>query len=205
MAAQKRKRSRKARAGRRAGPSAAGGPPDSRPAPTPDGPGGRVRPEVGPHAAATSSRRAQREARVAAASRASAQASRSLGTYGERPASIFAPLPVSEIAILAGIVAVVIGFLNRGGPALEVGVIVAGLGVVEFTARDHFSGYRSHTTLLAAVPAVIVEVLFVVLAGVPQQRFLLFAPVIPVFALSFWGLRRAFAIARHARVTRPSA
>jgi hypothetical protein len=205
MASQKRKRSRKARAAQSAAPPGPAVPLASAPVAGPTRPGGKVRPEVGPRAAGHGSRRAQREARIAAAARTSAQASRSLGTYGERPASIFAPLPVSELAILAGIVAVVIGFLNRRGPALEVGVIVAGLGVVEFTAREHFSGYRSHSTLLAAVPAVIAEVLFVAFLGVPQVRILLFAPVLPVFGLSFWLLRRAFAVARHARVTRPSA
>ena len=38
--------------------------------------------------------------------------------------------------------------------ALAVGVVVCTLGVLEVTAREHFSGYRSHATLLAAIPAV---------------------------------------------------
>ena len=37
--------------------------------------------------------------------------------------------------------------------ALAVGALVCGLGVTEVTAREHFSGFRSHSALLAAFPA----------------------------------------------------
>lgn len=153
--------------------------------------------------AVASQRRQQRAVREQQQRQASAAAERTLGTYGERPASLFGPVPVSEIAILAGIVALVVGVATGGGPAVIVGGIVCGLGVLEVTAREHFTGYRSHATLLAAVPAVVVEVLLAVYVGVPRERVLLLLPVVPVFALGFWLLRRSFRIARHARVTRP--
>jgi hypothetical protein len=132
-------------------------------------------------------------------------AGRTLGTYGERPRSVFDPIPVAEIAILAGVIAVVVGLLEGGGPAIAVGGIVCGLGVLEFTAREHFSGYRSHATLLAAFPAIVVELVLATYVGVPTKRTLLLAPVLPIFAFSFWLLRRAFAKARYARVARPPA
>ena len=54
--------------------------------------------------------------------------------------------------MLIGVIALVIGFLNGGGPVVIVGLVIIGLGVLEVTAREHFTGYRSHSTLLAAIP-----------------------------------------------------
>ncbi len=127
---------------------------------------------------------------------------RRLGREGERPEGPFGALPVSEVAILLGIIGAVIGFLNGGGPALVVGLVVCGLGVFELTAREHFSGYRSHTALLAGIPAVAIEAGLVALVGEPQQRSLLLLVVVPVFAVLFWLLRRRFMAARQARVAR---
>lgn len=127
---------------------------------------------------------------------------RQLGREGERPESPFAGLPVSELAIFAGLVAAVIGFINGGGPALVVGLIICALGVVEVTAREHFSGYRSHAALLAAIPAVTLEAGLVLAFGDPNQRGLLLVPVVPVFGILFWLLRGRFLIARQRRVAR---
>jgi hypothetical protein len=96
----------------------------------------------------------------------------------------------------------IFGLIQHGGPALIVGVIACTLGVIEVTAREHFSGYRSHSTLLAAVPAVGAEVAVVALGGAPRQRLLLLLVVIPVYAVVFWLLRKRFRIARQARVAR---
>jgi hypothetical protein len=212
-----RRRSRKARAARRtaiapqpgASASGAGGGSDAA-APAPSAARGRAQPKVAPQVSpkarpAAATRRQQREERERQAARDAALADRRLGTYGERPKSIFDPIPVSEIAILLGLIAVIIGLINQGGPTLIVGAVVCGLGVLEFTAREHFSGYRSHATLLAAFPAVIVEVLLAKFVGVPTRRILLLAPIVPVFGFSFWLLHRAFQSARHARVARPPA
>src|SRR6202007_2212062 len=94
--------------------------------------------------AVPSTRRDQRVARERQHSRADAQADRTLGTVGERPPGIFGGVPVSEFAIFAGLVLLVVGALDHGSSALEVGIIVMALGVVEVTAREHFSGFRSH-------------------------------------------------------------
>ncbi len=109
---------------------------------------------------------------------------------------------MSEIAIFAGAVGFVVGILSGGRPALIVGAIVCGLAVLEVTAREHFSGYRSHSLLLAAYPTVALETALVVVVGVPSQRILLLVAIIPVFALLFWLLRRRFLVARQARVAR---
>lgn len=110
---------------------------------------------------------------------------------------------MSELGILIGMIGLVIGFFRGGGPALIVGIVILGLSVLEFTAREHLSGYRSHTTLLAALPAAALAGVIAVLFGVPHQRALLIVFVVPVFAVLFWWLRRKFATARQARVARP--
>jgi hypothetical protein len=71
------------------------------------------------------------------------------------------------------------------------------------TAREHFTGFRSHATILSAIPAVGLEVLLAQIFGSgPSKRAVLLLPVIPVFALCFWLLRKRFAIARQRRVVR---
>lgn len=127
-------------------------------------------------------------------------------TYGEPPQSPFGGLPISEIAIFAGAVGVVVGLASHGGPALLVGVVVCTLGVVEVTAREHFAGYRSHATLLAAVPPVAIVAASVALLGSPADRTtreLFLVAVVPVFAVLFWLLRKRFRTACQARLIRP--
>jgi hypothetical protein len=127
-----------------------------------------------------------------------------LGAYGERPRSPFGGLPVAEIAIFVGAVVLVVGVINHGGVALIGGVVICLFGVLEVTTREHFSGYRSHTVLLAAIPAVAVEFLIALTVGPPAVRALLLVPVAAVFATCAWFLRRRFLIARQARIARPA-
>jgi hypothetical protein len=128
---------------------------------------------------------------------------RMLGTVGERPPSPFGGLPVSEIAIFAGLVSAIIGFTEGGAnPALLVGVAVLAIGVIEVTAREHFSGFRSHTTLLAGIPAIGVGVAVIAIVGSKTTRQLLLFLVILVFAGLFYAFRRAFMVARQRRVAR---
>jgi hypothetical protein len=124
------------------------------------------------------------------------------GPYGERPPSPFGGVPVSEIAIFAGGVGFVIGFITGRPAALVVGAIVCALGVLEVTAREHFSGYRSHSMLLAAFPTVAVETAVVLLFGEPSDRILLLPLIVPVFGGLFWWLRKRFLVARQARIAR---
>lgn len=153
--------------------------------------------------AVPSQRREQRAEREITVAREQRRRESAIGTtYGERPPSPFGGLPVSEIAIFAGVVGVIVGLVQGGGPALIAGLIVCALGVIEVTAREHFSGYRSHTTLLAAIPTVALEVALASSVGQPRRRGLLLL-VVPVFGLLFWLLRKRFQAARQARVARP--
>ena len=142
------------------------------------------------------------------------RANRRLGTEGERPPGPFGEVPVSEIAILAGLVGVVVGFFQAGGlhlqpgdalghPALAVGLVVLGAGVTELTAREHFSGFRPHASLLAAIPSVILGVAILAVFGAHPGRVLVPVLVLPLYGALFWLLRRRFRRARQARVRRP--
>ena len=164
----------------------------------------RRKPDAAPRAV-VSTRRDERAERRIQATRDVRRSERHLGREGERPEGLFGPLPVSELAILIGAIALVVGFLNGGGPVVIVGIVICALGVIEVTAREHFSGFRSHSTLLAAAPAVALEAVIVGVFGEPRQRALLLVFVAPVFLVLFWALRRKFAAARQARVARPVA
>jgi hypothetical protein len=132
--------------------------------------------------------------------------------YGERPPSAFGGLPVSELAIFAGLVGTAVGFFAGNPSALVVGIVVCLLGVVEVTAREHFSGYRSHASLLAGVPAVAVGIGLVAIIGHGSVRRGLeganrsaLLVIVPIFAVLFWALRKRFRTARQARIVRPPA
>ena len=127
------------------------------------------------------------------------------GVYGDRPPSPFGGVPVSEVAIFAGAVGVVVGLASTASTPLIVGIVVCALGVIEVTAREHFSGYRSHASLLAGIPAVAVGVAMIAAWGSTLARATLLVVVAPVFGLLFWLLRKRFQSARQARIARPPA
>lgn len=159
---------------------------------------------------------AQPSARPGARPRPERQDQSSLGVvltgkvYGDRPESPFGGFPFSEIAIFAGIIGVLVGVIAAAPAALAVGVVVCALGVVEVTAREHFSGYRSHATLLAAIPSIAIGIGIVAIIGDGSVRRGLSGPnraallvIVPVFAVLFWLLGKRFRAARQARVVRP--
>jgi hypothetical protein len=152
--------------------------------------------------AVASKRREARADRLAAADGARRRSGRMLGAEGERPSGLFGPIPVSEFAILAGMVAAVYGYLTSRPPALIAGLVICALGTMEVVGREHFTGYRPHTALLAAIPAIAVELGVVVLFGDPSQRGLLLLAIVPVYVICFLALRRQFAFARRARVAK---
>ena len=60
--------------------------------------------------------------------------------------------------MLAGIVLLVLGLISydtdRGKAMLVTGMVFGSIGGLDTALREHFSGYRSHTVILAGVPAV---------------------------------------------------
>jgi hypothetical protein len=163
----------------------------------------RKRRQTGAVPRAVPAQRSERRTQREVTARENRQSKSRLDAHGERPPNPFGGVPVSEIAILAGIVAAVYGYFQGGGLALIVGIILCGLGVMEFTVREHFAGFRSHCTLLAAIPTVIAEFILVqVLPASVLPAGALVGDAI-VFGLAFWLLRGRFARARQRRIARP--
>ncbi len=108
----------------------------------------------------------------------------------ERPPAPWGSFPLAELSVLAGIVMLVIGIVSRSPTAIGVGVVLAALGGLEVSAREHFAGYRSHTTLLAGVAFVLVTGALFYLVGLILAACL--AAGATTFAISFYLLRRAF-------------
>ena len=95
--------------------------------------------------------------------------------------------------MLAGIVLLVVGLVNadtpRGRATLLVGLALGSLGGLDTAAREHFAGYKSHTTVLAGVPAVALAAVLYFLR-VPWPVVVLAA--LAAFAIAFRLLWRAF-------------
>ncbi|MCZ4493394.1 MAG: hypothetical protein QOH30_3050 [Baekduia sp.] len=117
-------------------------------------------------------------------------------TYKSRredaPQPAWAPFPLTELVILLSIVMLGLGFLaggDRRGVLLGGGFVLVTLSAGELSVREHFAGYRSHSSLLAGICA-IVAAIPVWLLPVPQGLVLLVGVV--VFVLALIGFRRAF-------------
>jgi len=91
---------------------------------------------------------------------------------------------------LAGIVTLAIGTIGGHPTAIGVGVVLAGLGGLEVSIREHFAGYRSHTTLLAGLVFVLVTGGLFYLGGLILAICLAIGAV--AFIASFLAFRRAF-------------
>jgi hypothetical protein len=80
------------------------------------------------------------------------------------PPAPWGSFPLVEIAVLVGIVILVIGFLSDGPSQailIGTGLVLCSVAGLELAIREHVAGYRSHTLVLSAVPAVtVLAVLF---------------------------------------------
>jgi hypothetical protein len=88
-----------------------------------------------------------------------------------------------------------------GGPLLLAGIAAVALGTIEVTWREHSSGYRSHTLLLALLPVLVLHSAVVLgytfLAKASQLLNVgMFAVDIAVFVFLFRLLRTRFLDAR---------
>lgn len=116
-------------------------------------------------------------------------------------------MPLSELLILAGGVAFVIAVSRlrhgpeSGGPLLLAGIAAVALGTIEVTWREHSSGYRSHTLLLALLPVIVLHSVVVLgysFVAKPSEvlNVGMFAVDIAVFVVLFRLLRARFLDAR---------
>lgn len=111
-------------------------------------------------------------------------------TADERPPAPWGSFPLAELTVLGGIVSLVIGVVTQSPTGIGIGVVLAALGGLEVSAREHFAGYRSHTTLLSGVVFVLVTGGLFYLAGLILATCLIAGAV--ASAVSFYFLRRAF-------------
>lgn len=108
----------------------------------------------------------------------------------ERPPAPWGKAPLAELVILAGIVSLAVGVIGGHPTAIALGVALAGLGGMEVAIREHFAGYRSHTTLLAGFAFVLVTGLVFYAAGTILAIALAAGAI--AFATVFYLARRAF-------------
>jgi len=118
------------------------------------------------------------------------QAAQRRRSADERPPAPWGSFPLAELTVLAGIVSLVVGIVSQSPTAIGLGVVLAGLGGLEVSAREHFAGYRSHTTLLSGVVFVLVTGGLFYLAG--EVLAVCLAAGAVAFAAAFYALRRAF-------------
>ena len=149
------------------------------------------------HASATSraERDAARQRRAAALAREGSSAPRrrpGKTSFEDRPPAPWGSFPLVEIVVLLGIVLMVVGFFvqgARGATMIVAGLALASLAGLELVIREHFAGFRSHTTLLAgAVAAVAIAATYFA----TEDRFVALGAAIVVFAAGFWAFRRVF-------------
>jgi hypothetical protein len=112
----------------------------------------------------------------------------------ERPKAPWHPFPLVELCVLVGIVLIVLGLIvgfdsDRGQLALVCGVLLASLGGLDTAVREHFNGYKSHSSVLAGLPGVIAAAALF-FARAPWIAVAVGAAL--VFGLALWGFRTAF-------------
>jgi hypothetical protein len=130
------------------------------------------------------------------------------GSVGERPQAPWHPLPLSELLILVGAIGTIVGIrrgISHGGPVLIAGLAAVVIGTVEVSLREHLSGYRSHTIMLALLPVIALHSIVVLgLAAIttvpPIVNVAMLAVDGAVFAFLYKLLRARFLDARRERV-----
>jgi hypothetical protein len=116
-----------------------------------------------------------------------------------RPRAPWHPVPLTEIAIVAGLVAFGVGLRSGANGPLTVGLVVLGLAVLELTAREHFAGFRSHSLLLAAMITVALAAALHAVGGSVFSGPVALAVELPVFAGLSFLFRGRYRESREAR------
>src|SRR4051794_5387561 len=112
----------------------------------------------------------------------------------DRPPAPWGSFPLVELVVFVGIVLLVVGFIMRGERGVTMiiaGMALASLGGLELSIREHFSGFRSHTTLLAGAVALAVIGATYFISGHSQVAMVTAAGL--VFVGAFIVFRRVFA------------
>ena len=117
-------------------------------------------------------------------------------TYKSRredaPQPAWAPFPLTELVILLSIIMLGLGFLSSGdrrGALLGGGFVLVTLAAGELSVREHFAGYRSHSSLLAGIVAILAAIPVWLL---PVPQLVVLAVGVIAFVLALLAFRRAF-------------
>jgi hypothetical protein len=111
----------------------------------------------------------------------------------ERPPAPWGAFPLVELVVLLALVLLIAGFFvqgTRGVTMIGAGVALGSLAGLELSIREHFAGYKSHSTVLAGAPTVLVlGVGFFAIGWSPAVATLVAALV---FFACFYMFREAF-------------
>src|SRR4051794_28359198 len=153
----------------------------------------RKRPDVEARVTTRAERDAARARRAAAAQASDARRTRPGRTSIEdRPPAPWGSFPLVELVVLLALILIVAGFIirgERGGTMIVGGFALGSLAGTELSVREHFGGFRSHTTLLAAVTGFLAGALAYVIT---KDRTITPAVAILVFMPAFYFYRQAF-------------
>jgi hypothetical protein len=111
----------------------------------------------------------------------------------EAPKAPWSPFPLVELVVLVALVLIVAGFVTDGSrraALLGCGFALVTLAGLELALREHFAGFRSHSTLLAGAAAIAVDAPLFLLTDLPQIVLLCLG--VCVFALVLYLARGAF-------------
>jgi hypothetical protein len=111
----------------------------------------------------------------------------------DAPKAPWSPFPLTELVVLLSMALIVSGVLTDGGrrgALLGCGFALVSLAGLELALREHFAGYRSHSTLLAGASAIVVDAPLFLWTGLPQVALLAIGIGVSVLVLT--RLRRAF-------------
>src|SRR4051812_4684832 len=163
--------------------------------------------DPGPRPSSGSSR-AERDAararRAEAARKRSAEAPRTQRparrrgrpTIDERPRPPWGKFPLNELVVLLALILLPLSFViggARGNVILTAALALGSLAGLEVAQREHFAGYRSHTTLLAgACGFAAMAIVFFAGGRGDVSRALMIPAGGLVFVGAFWFFREAF-------------
>ncbi len=113
----------------------------------------------------------------------------------DRPPPLWGSFPLTELIILAGIVLMVWGFASgsgrEGDAKIAAGLGIAALAGLELAVREHVTGFRSHSTLLAGAAAIATVAVLSAGVGLDALAVLLVGGAL-AFGGAFYALRELF-------------
>lgn len=113
----------------------------------------------------------------------------------ERPPAPWGSFPLVEIVVLVALVMLGAGLFvkgSQGSTLLVTGFALGSLAGLELSIREHFAGYRSHTTLLAGAAGIATLAILTFAAGESVSAPISAGIAVAVGGLAAIGLVRVF-------------